>query len=281
MKRITKTKFAAMAGIAAAIALPAAANHSWADYKWELAAGEQLTMPVIDNTGASWVGYVETAVGDWNASPYIEAPYQRGSADPSCPYVRSTIQVCNDDYGATGWLGIASITISGSTITAGVTKLNDNYFTRPNYNNFSWRQLVTCQEIGHDYGLGHQNENFSTDLTTSCMEYTSLPEGNEHPDQHDYDQLAIMYGGSTGGDGGGGTKPGNGKGGNGGGRGKKLGVVGDTPANWGRAVEFDAKGVPFVFIRDEGDGDFVVTHVTWAPGEGPRGNRPHDDDHDH
>ena len=52
---------------------------------------------------------------------------------------------------------------------------------------------MTCQEIGHDYGLGHQDEDFSTDATSSCMEYTSIPAGNEHPDAHDYNQLLSVY----------------------------------------------------------------------------------------
>ena len=63
-------------------------------------------------------------------------------------------------------------------IIAGSTKLNDHYFNLPQYSGESWAQLVACQEIGHDYGLGHQDENFNTDLTTSCMDYTSAPAWN-------------------------------------------------------------------------------------------------------
>ena len=69
-----------------------------------------------------------------------------------------TIQVCNEDYGDNGWLGLATIALRDGKIVAGSTKLNDNFFEREKYNNYTWRQLVTCQEIGHDYGLGHQNE---------------------------------------------------------------------------------------------------------------------------
>ena len=97
------------------------------------------------------------------------------------------------DLRPNGWLGIASIWLSGGHISQGTTKVNDTYYTMAQYNTPSWRAAVTCQELGHDYGLAHQDEDFSTDATNSCMEYTSWPEGNEHPDQHDYDQLLEIY----------------------------------------------------------------------------------------
>ncbi|WP_284124932.1 hypothetical protein [Parerythrobacter aestuarii] len=262
--KLTNRKTALIAGAAAvaAFAVPAVANHAWSNYHWER-TGDAVTVPVIDNTTGIWAqrNHTGLAVADWNQSPVIDAPLLRGNADPSCAGVANQINVCNDDYGNTGWLGIASISISrgrSSHITAGITKLNDYYFNQPQYNNDTWRQLVTCQEIGHDYGLGHQNEDFSTDLTTSCMEYTSQPAGNESPDAHDYEQLLDIYAHSDGGSGG----PGGGKGG-----GKKF-DAGNHPSNWGQAIAFDAKGRPNVYRRVQGN-EIIVTHVTWAIGEGP------------
>jgi hypothetical protein len=69
----------------------------------------------------------------------------RGNADPACAIVRDEINVCNDDYGSVGWLGLARITISSGHITGGATLLNDYYFNQDRYNNDTWRQLVTCQ----------------------------------------------------------------------------------------------------------------------------------------
>lgn len=267
-------------------AAPATAHHWWGGYAWSYNGGE-LSMPVVDNTSGVWNAHVSQAVNDWNASTVIQAPLEYGN-NASCSMVTGTIQVCNSDYGATGWLGIATISISGGTIVAGSTKLNDNYFNRDAYNNYTWRQLVTCQEIGHDYGLAHQNENFSTDETTSCMEYTSRPEGNEGPDAHDYEQLLTIYGGS--GDGGGDTGDGGGgKGGKGGGKGGgkpdgtgggkgknrvALPAVGNTPSSWGRPVDYLPNGKPHVFVR-EANGIKFVTHVTWAPDEGDHGDYHH------
>jgi hypothetical protein len=53
-----------------------------------------------------------------------------------------------------------------------------------------------CQEIAHDFGLDHQDENFNNPNLGTCMDYTSDPDGppsNEHPNQHDYDQLESSY----------------------------------------------------------------------------------------
>ena len=262
-----KTRILGVAGALTALTFSGAAmaDHWWGGYAWPY-SGAELDMPIIDNTNSTWNSHVATAVSDWNQSPVIEAPLQRGTASSACNMVTGTIQVCNDNYGSTGWLGIATISLSSGKISAGSTKLNDYYFNQAAYDNYSWRQLVTCQEIGHDYGLAHQNENFNTDETTSCMEYTSWPSGNEGPDQHDYDQLLTMYsGGGT--DGGGGTtKPGGGKGG-GNGKGKNrasLPDVGNTPATWGRPVDRLPNGVPHVFVR-ESNGVKFVTHVTWTP----------------
>lgn len=250
----------------------AMASHAWGTYAWSFSGGE-LTMPVVYNTDASWRSHVSTAVSDWNASTVIQAPIELGS-NTACNMASGTIQVCNANYGSTGWLGIATISLSSGKIVAGSTKLNDYYFNLQQYDSYSWRQLVTCQEIGHDYGLAHQNENFSTDETTSCMEYTSWPSGNEGPDQHDMDMLLQIYtgsgGGDTGGDGGG-PKPGKGggKGGdNGGGNGKgknrvSLPNVGNTPDTWGRPIHRLPNGVADKFER-EINGVKFITHVTWT-----------------
>lgn len=275
MKNLKQTRTAcALIAVAGCIAAaPVLAHHQWQNFAWSADGTNPITPAVVDNTDSRWNGHVAQAVADWNASQFIASPIEYGN-NSSCAMVTGTIQVCNADYGDTGWLGIATISHRDGVIVAGSTKLNDNFFERDQYNTYAWRQLVTCQEIGHDYGLGHQNENFNTDETTSCMEYTRLPEGNEGPDAHDYEQLVLMYGGTTGGtDGGGGRGRGGGNGGgNGGGKKKRnndrvaLPAVGNTPSDWGRPTAFLPNGRPFRFERSVGNFQFV-THVTWAPDE--------------
>lgn len=246
----------------ALVATAADARHSWKKYEWYYDGTNPISAPVVDNTTGDWSGRVGVANQDWNVSSRIDSGLSFGN-NSNCDFVTTQIQVCNDNYGGNGWLGIASISIIGNEIVAGTTKLNDFYFAQSQYNTESWKQLVTCQEIGHTYGLAHQNENFLTDATTSCMEYTSLPEGNEHPDQHDYDQLESMYssGGKT--TGGGGKKGGGGGGGGGRGKPEVLPSVGNTPSDWGRPTGFLPNGKPYIYEKNLGSYR-VITHVTWT-----------------
>ena len=48
-----------------------------------------------------------------------------------------------------------------------------------------------CQEVGHTFGLGHQDE--SGAALGTCMDYSS-DDGSQHPDSHDYEQLEQIYG---------------------------------------------------------------------------------------
>ena len=256
-----------------ALAPPAQADHSWNNYHWYRQSA-QITPPMKMAVTSAWRNYVITAGRDWNQSNVIESPGPVDAAvDPKrCAAISGQILVCNAAYGKRGWLGIATIWLSNGHISQGTTKLNDSYYgAASQYNTPAWRAAVTCQEIGHDYGLAHQDEDFSTDATRSCMEYTSVPEGNEHPDAHDYAQLEQIYlhadptnfGVATVGQS----------------AARSLGgaIPGDSPAEWGRAVERDQQGRPNVFVQDLGNGARKITHVYWAIGEGPRA--PHHDEH--
>ena len=163
------------------------------------------------------------------------------------------VQVCNATYGNTGWLGVASISVTGGThITQGTVKLNDTYFNTAQYNTPAWRALVTCQEVGHTFGLDHQDEIFDNPNLGTCMDYTNDPSTNQHPNQHDYDELVTIYshldstttvGAST---------PSN------------HPQVGNDEASWGHRVEGSRSAGHATYVRDFGDGESVVTFVTWA-----------------
>ena len=45
------------------------------------------------------------------------------------------------------------------------------------YNTPAYRRFVTCQELGHDFGLDHQDEVFDNPNLGSCMDYTNDPDG--------------------------------------------------------------------------------------------------------
>lgn len=191
----------AIVGALVAVALsmlvtPAGANHSWGGYHWARTANP-FTLKVGDNVGSAWDAYLTEAIADWSKSSVLDLTIATGGSNPkNCRPTAGRLEICNSKYGNTGWLGIAQIWLTGGHISQAITKLNDTYFQSSTYNTPAWRRLVMCQEIAHDFGLDHQDENFNNGNLGSCMDYTNDPDGppsNEHPNQHDYDQLVTIY----------------------------------------------------------------------------------------
>ena len=174
---------------AAVLAASAAASHSWGSYHWARTANP-FTVKVGDNVSATWDRHLVAAIADWHASRVIDLAPVAGQSNKRCAPTSGRIEVCNGIYGQNGWLGIAQIWASGSHITQATTKVNDTYFNTATYNDPVKRQHVMCQEIGHDFGLGHQDES-GADLNT-CMDYARALD-NPDPNQHDYDQLEAIY----------------------------------------------------------------------------------------
>ena len=278
------------------------AEHSWGSYHWDISTADSNGAPLIlgDNLALSdpnWSNSLVNASSDWNAlvdpasiNPepvlYNKVIRPEGGLNTSCDPVAGRIEVCNDAYGTdTGWLGIASIwaTRGGSKhITQGVVKLNDFFFDLPLYDSDPWRDFVMCQEVGHTFGLDHQDVDFSNLNLGTCMDYTNAPSGgvfegfdygssNVHPNAHDYETLAAIYAhlNPTAGDGDDGDG-GNGKGGgNGGGKKPKKADAGaeidlNNPTEWGHAVQQDARGRNSLFERTLPNGQVLITHVFWA-----------------
>ena len=267
----------------ALVAVPVFANHSWGTYHCARTSNP-FTLKVHDNVTSNWEPYLSTAASDWNQSTVMnlnvlwQSPV---SSARKCSSTTGQIEVCNTTYGKNGWLGIAGISItSPDHINKGYTKLNDTYFNMAQYNTPAYRQFVTCQEIGHDFGLGHVNETFTDPNTGSCMDYTNDPDGgagggssndpnNMHPNQHDYDLLVSKYSHLdnfttismifdnqaealsrplTEGE-----------------------IINDAPEAWGVPVHFDGNGKPSLFVKviapnhDDEEGGLEITHVLWAP----------------
>lgn len=266
MRKLLKAALAA--GVAAAsLAVPASATHSWGGYHWARTANP-FTIKLGNNLTSQWSSYLVTTSSDWSQSSVLDTVIVAGGTKPrNCRATNGMVEVCNSAYGNTGWLGIASISIaSGNHITSGTTKMNDTYYNTAQYNTPAWRNLVMCQEVGHTFGLGHQDENFSNPNLNTCMDYTNLPESNQHPNQHDYDMLVSIYnhadtsttiGQSTSKFGANSTTYG-------------PGETGLSPKSWGRPVAFLKDGRPHTYARVDGAGTVTITEVFWVPGMGPK-----------
>ena len=266
------------------------ASHSWAGYHWARTSNP-FTLKTYDNVTSNWETYLSTADSDWDQSTVLDLNvlWQSPLSNVKrCTSATGVIEVCNSKYGQNGWLGIAGISISGTHITKGYTKLNDTYFNMPGYNTPAWRRMVTCQELAHDFGLDHQDETFDNPNLGSCMDYTNDPDGgaggasandpsNEHPNSHDFQQIQSIYSHldstttiaaivdamTTAA-----TRP------------QTMTEILSNAGQWGMPVRFDKQGRPNVFalpvgVNHEGEVDMEITHVFWAPfdpfeNDGPR-----------
>jgi len=181
-------------GISAA---PAAASHSWGGYHWARTSNP-FTVQLGNNMSAGWVTAYTTAASDWSTSSVMDTLSVSGAGGRRCKATAGRVEVCNGTYGNNGWLGLATINISGKHIVQGTAKMNDTYFTTAKYNNPNEKLHVLCQEVGHTFGLGHTSEDGSSQNT--CMDYFSNTGANAtstlstHPNQHDYAQLETIYG---------------------------------------------------------------------------------------
>lgn len=246
------------------------ANHWWGGYHWARISNP-FTLKLGDNVTSSWDAYLSETSTDWSVSSVLDTTIVPGTAlrhrspNLDCSPVNGTVQVCNKGYGKNGWLGLASIWISGSHITQGTAKMNDTYFNKSPYNTAPWRRLVMCQEIAHTFGLDHQDETSNNANLGSCMDYTNDPDGgaggasatdpsNEHPNAHDYEQLETMYNGHLDGS----TTVGQSVASRG------NDVNHDDSNSWGREVRKSRDGHSSLFERDLGHGKKVFTFVFWA-----------------
>lgn len=171
----------------------ASANHSWGGYHWARTSNP-FNLKLGDNVSTLWDSYLATTAGDWSLSSVLDLNIVSGNTNPkNCRATAGRVEVCNSKYGKNGWLGIASVWASGQHIVQGTVKVNDTYFSAAKYNTPAWRNLVMCQEVGHTIGLDHQDENFANPNLGTCMDYTSDPLSNQHPNLHDYDILETIY----------------------------------------------------------------------------------------
>jgi len=232
------------------------AHHRWKRYHWARTQNP-LNLTLGRNLSTAWQNYLQAASSDWSSSNVLNTTVGSGdTTGATCDPTLGKVEVCNASYGATGWLGVARIWITtGTHIAQGTVKVNDYYFNQSQYNSAAWRQFVMCQEVGHEFGLDHQDENFNNTNLGTCMDYTSDPDGtvigqfsNLHPNVHDYEERDIMYAHldsfNT-------ASP------------AKTPSLND-PSEWGQLMKTAHGGKTQIFERNFGNGEIVVTFVIWA-----------------
>jgi hypothetical protein len=244
--------------IAVLCATTSSANHSWGGYHWARTSNPFL-LKLGDNVSGAWDSVLVTTSSDWTQSTVLNTTIVAGGAKPrNCRPTAGRVEVCNSTYGNTGWLGVAQIWITGGThITQATTKLNDTYFNTPTYNTTAWRNLVSCQEVGHTFGLDHQDENFNNANLGTCMDYTNDPSTNQHPNAHDYEELEIIYGHVDTTTTVGAALPSSAPN-------AMSDIDPDGPSHWGRLIASTRDGRSQTYELDFGHGNKILTHVLWS-----------------
>lgn len=234
-------------------ALEASANHTWFNYHWARTSNP-FTIQLGDNVGSAWDSHLLSASAGWSFSSVLDAIVVSGRTNSrNCKPISGRVEVCNNRYGNNGWLGIASVWVGGGHIVQGTVKMNDTYFNTARYNTPEWRQFVMCQEIGHTFGLDHQDEDHSNTNLNTCMDYTNNPFSNQTPNQHDYEMLETIYAHLD-----------------------SIGTVApytasassneidhDNRSTWGQSIRTSKDGKASLYVKETKDGS-VFTFVIWA-----------------
>ena len=200
--------------VAAALAAfaPSATATPWINsttgnpYHWARTSNP-FTLKLGSNVSSAWSPYLSGASTDWSkngsltdyfgsfttTNPLRTTVVAGLTTGRKCRATSGRVEVCSEGYGRNGWLGLATIWASGDHITQATVKLNDTYFGAGSpYNTPTWRAGVTCQEVGHTFGLDHQDES-GANLHT-CMDYARAPDSwNTRPNRFDYDTLVADY----------------------------------------------------------------------------------------
>lgn len=161
--------------------------------KWDVNSGG-LSLKVINSVEDWWEPYFARAMKEWeNGDPdaLTLTMQKKGAPDFQCQPITGRLKVCNGDYGDTRWRGINQILVSNNNIVASAARMND-YFLKGASD--AQRQYTMCHELGHGFGLPHDDEDFFNTDRNNCMDYTSNPVNNQSPNTVNYQFLADLYG---------------------------------------------------------------------------------------
>ena len=135
----------------------------------------------------SWIGT--------RAKSCISPKVAGGTRPRQCKPTAGRLEVCNERYGNTGWLGIAQIWINGEHITQATTKLNDTYFNTADLQQAGMaatgdvpgnRARLRARSPGREFQQPESRH-------VHGLHEQSRSASNEHPNQHDFEELSEIY----------------------------------------------------------------------------------------
>jgi hypothetical protein len=96
----------------------ASAGHAWSNYHWAR-TNNPFTLKLVAKLTSTWVPYLYLASAAWTTASKLNTTILTGASDAAsrqaCATVAGRTVVCNYPYGATDWLGLATIWIDKSS----------------------------------------------------------------------------------------------------------------------------------------------------------------------
>jgi hypothetical protein len=236
------------------ISAPANADHA-IGFSWPR-TGPELTVPIVNNSGPAWQDAINTAVTNWNQSSVIESPLlPQENAAAACPLREGRIIICDNNWTtkeAKGYYVKIQWFTSQGVVGKATIKLNQRSSLAETP---LQKKRIVCLALGTVYGLDLQDFDFDNpDLEdgqgrTSCMDFSSTPDDNIQPNDHDYEQLEEIYADSV-------TDFGMRSFDSSGQDGQST-----ETENWGEAIRFDSRGRPTHFRKQVGENGQITTMV--------------------
>lgn len=152
------------------------AVHRWKSWHWD-----KSSIGTWVQSNRPFATQARQARDDWHSMTDISLPLRSSHTD---------ISVYAANYGDTGWSGLASVEDNGwdwhcwwyCRIVHGHARVN-TFFAGGN----TWfARGIHCQEIGHLFGLDHNDRG-------GCMGLTYFPGSTNRPSTHDVADVNRMY----------------------------------------------------------------------------------------
>jgi hypothetical protein len=147
--------------------------------RWPVNSNGGRAVYFLDHTSRAWP--VQTAASYWDRTRGLSVNYRWYSRGCPPASVGGCVKVRSANYGATGWTGQTSRSVTSSNVIAyAATKLNDYYRGSP-----AEHRNTACHEMGHVLGLDHNHS------SSSCLyaARTSV----QVPNSNDFSLLEIYY----------------------------------------------------------------------------------------